>query len=151
MVEVKYASAMREVLEYLKGIRDDDIAKISQKFLNFLRDNAIEELTYEFDYNKPLSELNLSPEAKAIIGLIYYNFWCENEQQRNDFLSLLEENEIEYQKELNEKYNVDNIFDIPEKVDLKGCENDSEKALVDIKNMKWYERLFEFIRKLFKK
>lgn len=151
MIEHKYASAMREVLEYLKGISDRDVAKISQKFLNFLKDNATEELVHEFDYNKPLVELELSSEAKAIIGVIYYNFWCETEQQRNDFLRLLDTNEIEFQKELKEKYDIDNIFDNPKKKDMKIKENISEKGLLDINNMKWYERLFEFFRRHFRK
>lgn len=151
MIEHKYASAMREVLEYLKGISDRDVAKISQKFLNFLKDNATEELAHEFDYNKPLVELELSSEAKAIIGVIYYNFWCETEQQRHDFLRLLDTNEIEFQKELKEKYDIDNIFDNPKKKDMKIKENISEKGLLDINNMKWYERLFEFFRRHFRK
>lgn len=151
MVEHKYASAMREVLEYLKGISDKDVAKISKNFLDFLRDNAAEELIKEFDYNKPLVELELSSEAKAIIGVIYYNFWCETEQQKRDFLRLLNTNEIEFQKELKEKYDIDNIFDSPKESNFNVTENVSEKGLLDINNMKWYERLFEFFRRHFKK
>ena len=89
MVEVRYANAMTEVLEYLKGIRDEDINKISKKFMDFLKENSSKEYECEIDYNKPLSELKISKEAKSIIGLIYYNFWCETEQQKKDFLALL--------------------------------------------------------------
>lgn len=151
MVEHRYASAMREVLEYLKGISDKDVAKIPQKFLDFLKDNAVEKLEYEFDYSRPLVELELSYEAKAIIGVIYYNFWCETEEQRTDFLKMLDINEIEFQKELKEKYNFNNIFESSKKVDAEVKENVSEKALVDVNHMKWYEKLFEFFRRRFKK
>lgn len=151
MIEPKYASAMREVLEYLKGISDKDVAKISKEFLDFIRDNSAEELVHEFDYNKPLVELELSSEAKAIIGVIYYNFWCETEQQREEFLKMLNTNEIELQKELKDKCNIDNIFDTPKKVDVKTYPNVSEKALLNINDMKWYEKLFEFFRRCFKK
>lgn len=153
MVDVKYANAMREVLEYLKGINDEDIAKIPVKFMDFLNENASKDFVCEFDYNKPLAELKMSREAKATIGVIYYNFWCETEQQRRDFLALLDDNEKEYQEELREKYNVNNIFDVPPKMnsDEEILENTSEKGLVTKNNVKWYERLFRFIKQLFKK
>lgn len=153
MVEVRYANAMCEVLEYLKGIRDEDVAKISKKFLAFLEENASKDFECKFDYNKPLSELEISPTAKSIIGLIYYNFWCETVQQKNDFLSLLDDNDRKYQKELNDKYNVNNIFDIPHKTEGSNekLKNNTEKAMIVKKDLKWYERVFEFVKKLFKK
>lgn len=153
MVNVKYANAMREVLEYLKGINDEDVAKISAKFMDFLNENASKEFVCEFDYNKPLAELKISQEAKAIIGVIYYNFWCETEQQRRDFLALLDDNEKVYQEELHEKYNAESIFDVPPKIDSdkETLENTSGKDLVTKNNIRWYKRLFRCFRQLFKK
>lgn len=151
MVEHKYASAMREVLEYLKGISERDVAKISQKFLDFLNENAAKKLVNEFDYKKPLVELELSPEAKAIIAVICYNFWCDTEKQKEDFLRLLDTNQMKLQKELNEKYKIEDMFDNQVKDDLEVPENTSEMALLDVNNMKWYEKLFEFFRRKFKK
>ena len=64
----------------------------------------------DFDYTKPLSELNLTDATKGLIGLICLNYWCETEEQKNNFKKTLTQNEKQYQAELMEKYNPDNIF-----------------------------------------
>lgn len=37
------------------------------------------------------------------------NYWC-NEQEKEKFLNLLNENEIQKQKDLRDRYNPDNLF-----------------------------------------
>ena len=110
MIAVQYANAMVEVLHYLKGIRQEDINKIPKKFISFLEKNATKDYICEFDYNKPLNELKLLNETRNIIGLICLNYWCETEEQKQKYLSRLNENERKYQEELREKYNPENMF-----------------------------------------
>lgn len=151
MEDYTYAKAMREVLEYLKGIDDEDVAKIPRKFLDVLEKNALKDYKCEIDYYKPLAELNISKEAKAIIGLIYYNFWCETEQQKQDFLILLDDNDKVYQEELREKYNIDNIFGNPKDSTRKIKEENNNKAIIKTEKLKWYDKLFNRIKELFKR
>ena len=101
-------NAMAEVLEYLKGIKEEDINKISPKFLKFLEENASKDYKPNFDYNKPLSELNLMNSSKAIICFICYKYWCETEDEKTEFYRLLKENDKKYELEWKEKK--DSIF-----------------------------------------
>ena len=78
MISVQYSNAMAETLHYLKGIRKEDVDKIPNKFLNFLNENASESYKCDFDYTKPLSELDLLPETKGIIGIICLNYCLNN-------------------------------------------------------------------------
>ena len=110
MVSVRNANAMAEVIYYLKGIKQEDIDKIPRKFIQYLNENASKEYKCDFDYNKPLKELNLLDETRGIIGMICYNYWCVTEKQKEQYLKRLSQNEEQYQKILNEKYNPDNIF-----------------------------------------
>ena len=110
MVSVRNANAMAEVIYYLKGIKQEDIDKIPKKFIQYLNKNASKEYKCDFDYNKPLKELNLLDETRGIIGMICYNYWCVTEKQKEQYLKRLSQNEQQYQKILNEKYNPDNIF-----------------------------------------
>lgn len=110
MVSVRNANAMAEVIYYLKGIKQEDIDKIPKKFIQYLNENASKEYKCDFDYNKPLKELNLLDETRGIIGMICYNYWCVTEKQKEQYLKRLSQNEQQYQKILNEKYNPDNIF-----------------------------------------
>ena len=110
MVSVRNANAMAEVIYYLKGIKQEDIDKIPKKFIQYLNENASKEYKCDFDYNKPLKEINLLDETRGIIGMICYNYWCVTEKQKEQYLKRLSQNEQQYQKILNEKYNPDNIF-----------------------------------------
>ena len=111
MVSVRNANAMAEVIYYLKGIKQEDIDKIPKKFIQYLNENASKEYKCNFDYNKPLKELNLLDETRGIIGMICYNYWCVTEKQKEQYLKRLSQNEQQYQKKLDEKYNPDNIFE----------------------------------------
>jgi len=110
MVGVKDANAMAEVIHYLKGIKQEDIDRIPKKLMQYLNENASKDYRCDFDYNKPLRELNLLDESRGIIGMICYNYWCITENQREEYLKKLSKNEQEYQEILHEKYNPDNLF-----------------------------------------
>ena len=118
MVNTRYANAFKEVDYYLKGIREEDIEKIPNKLKEFIKVNASEDYLVDFDYNKPLSEITISKEAKGIISIICLNYWCENEEEKREYLGLLNTNEQEYQKILREKYNPENIFKSDRSINL---------------------------------
>lgn len=111
MVSVKNANAMAEVIYYLKGIKQEDINKIPKKLLQYLNDNASKKYKCDFDYNKPLKDLNLLDETRGIIGMICYNYWCIDEIQKKQYIDKLNINELKYQEFLHEKYNPDNLFE----------------------------------------
>ena len=137
MVNIKDANAMAEVIYYLKGIRKEDINKIPKKLLQYLNDNASKEYKCNFDYNKPLKELNLHDEARGIIGMICYNYWCVDEIQKKQYIDRLNINEIKYQEILHEKYNPDNLF-----------KNKNEKIIEDSVTT---TELIEYKENIFKK
>lgn len=110
MLEERYRIAMAETLHYLKGISQDDVDKIPKKLMQFLKENASQDYKCEFDYTKPLNELNLTDEAKGLIAMICLNYWCETDEQKIKFRNHLNANEQVYQEELRKKYNVDDIF-----------------------------------------
>lgn len=110
MGSIRYAYAMREVLEYLKGIRKEDLDKIPYNVLKYLEENASREYECNIDYEKPLKELNLMNESKGIIGWICYKYWCDTEEKKREFLNKLNENEKKFEETLKENYDVDNIF-----------------------------------------
>ena len=62
------------------------------------------------DIRKPLTEQKLSKETISILALLNYEYWCKNENERNDLLIKLCENDLNEEKELKEKYNPDNLF-----------------------------------------
>ena len=148
MVSVKNANAMAEVIYYLKGIRQEDIDKIPKKFIQYLNDNASKEYICKFDYNKPLKELNLLDETRGIIGMICYNYWCITEKQKEQYLKRLSQNEQQYQKILNEKYNPDNIFENKKLDFIENTTNITE--IVEYKEL-IFKKLINKIKSIFSK
>ncbi len=145
MVSTKEANAMAEVLYYLKGIRQEDIDKIPKRLIEYLNNNASKEYECKFDYNKPLSELNLLDEARGIIGMICYNYWCETEEQKANYLERINQNEKKHQELLNKKYNLDNMF---KNDDNKiGYTTSEEKSVVEYKE-NFFMKIKKYIMKL---
>ena len=158
MVNRRYSIAISETLHYLKGINQDDIDKIPNKFMLFLKENADDNYSCNFDYNKPLKELNLTKEAKGIIAMICLNYWCETEEQKTKFLNHLNINEQNYQEKLKRIYNVDNIFknrnntvnnNISPNVDEKIDKEHNQNLPVRVpKKQSIFLRVLGFIKKL---
>lgn len=110
MVSEKYANAYTEVLYYLKGIDKKSIERIPKKLIEMFEENANKDYECKFDYNLPLSKLNLSDEALGLIGMIAYNYCCNSPEEKQELEKIFIANEKEYQKQLKEKYNLDNMF-----------------------------------------
>ena len=58
----------------------------------------------------PLKEQDINRKSLAMIALFHYNYWCETEEERKKFKNMLETNEEKHQKEMQEKYSNDKIF-----------------------------------------
>ena len=147
MVNERYSKAMAETLHYLKGISQNDIKKIPNKFIQFLKENALQNYECNFDYTKPLKDLKLLDETRGLISMICLNYWCESEEQKHNFIKHLNENEIRYQEELREKYNVDEIFkkkEIAETIEL------INKNVLQIQSKKEnvFKKVWKFIMKI---
>lgn len=148
MVSVRNANAMAEVIYYLNGIKQEDIDKIPKKFIQYLNENASKEYKCNFDYNKPLKELNLLDETRGIIGMICYNYWCVTEKQKEQYLKRLSQNEQQYQKILDEKYNPDNIF---ENKKLDFIENTTNPTEITEYKESIFKKLINKIKSIFSK
>lgn len=152
MVNKRYSIAISETLHYLKGINQEDINKIPNKFMLFLKENAADNYSCDFDYNKPLKELNLTNETKGLIAMICLNYWCETEEQKNKFSNHLNINEQKYQEVLKSKYNIDDIF---KKSDISNNERITSESInklsVEVKNKNIFSRLLNYIKKFLNK
>ena len=152
MVNERYGIAMAETLHYLKGISQDDINKIPDNLITFLKNNASQNYECKFDYTRPLKELNLKNETRGLIAMICLNYWCETEDQKNSFIEHLNKNEKKYQEELRKEYNIDDIFKKKEfipKVE-KTTENiDKNRLPVQAERENIFKRVFNRIMKIF--
>lgn len=137
-----YEKALREVNEVLENVDEKYTKQISSEFINMMIKNM--DLSYDFKYDitKPLEEQNLSEEAKTILSIIYLRYFCDKDE-RLEIIKEMKENDLEFEKNLKEKYNSDKIFDKKDNVKIE--------AELPIIPKKWYQKIFEKLKKFFKR
>lgn len=150
MVSVAYSEAAVEVLDILKHTRKEDVNKIPKKFIEFLENNKSKTYIANLDHTKTIKEMELKPKTQALLGLIYLKYWA-NEEEKLEFRKKARENECNYQKELNEKYNPDNLFKSRKTIGMDKKEFEQQTALVEIKKETIIQTIINKIKNIFRR
>lgn len=104
-----YEEAVTEVLDILNHTKMEDVKKIPSKFIKYLKQHSSKTYIPNLDHTKKLKDMDLNPKTRALISLIYREYFCD-ENQKKEYDKKLVNAELEYQRELQEKYNINNIF-----------------------------------------
>ena len=118
MFYIQYRDAYCEVLYLINNMQEENKAKISKKFIDFLKKNQNE--NYKIGNISLENPETLKNETKIILSIMYRNYFCSEKER----LELAQKD-----KEILEKmYSYDNIFN-------KNKENESKnKDIIPIEN-----------------
>lgn len=123
MLNDKYTKALAELKVILENSEDSIIKKIPKTFIMFVEENYDKDYSCKITPNISINDQNILDETKYLIALIYRSYLC-SENERKEYDKILLENEINYQNEIYEKYDI-NVFngkkkesEIEEKTDL---------------------------------
>lgn len=114
MIDIEYANAYSEVLEILKYIPRKDYNKIPKNKIELFKNNANNKHIFIYNPEKTLKEQNVTKRAKAIIAILFRDYWA-NEIQREKIIQKQNYDRIKLEQEKRAKYNPDNIFKNTEK------------------------------------
>ena len=147
---IEYANAYSEVLGILRYIPLKDYNKIPERKIKAFEKNANKDYKFYFNPGKTLDEQNVSKRAKAILGILFRDYWA-TELQRNKIITKqnCDRQKLEEEKKL--KYNSDNIFRNNKDAVIDNIDKKQEIALVEIKNIKWYTKIWTILSKFLKK
>lgn len=137
--------AYAEIDEILNLLEDDYRERVPKKVRDFFKEEKIKDYHPEIDIEKPLIEQNLKRETMVLLAILNLNYWCENEEEKQRFLNELDKNEEE-KKELEEKYNPDNLF---KKKQDESTENNLQ--IIEYKKPNFIQILLTKIKKIFKR
>lgn len=142
--------AISEVLEVLKNSEEDIEAKIPNKFMTFLKENADLEYIPNIDFSKENWENSIEEDARAMLALIYRDYLVDEDERRKIIQEEQEEQKKE-EEELRERYNPDNLFkkDKKEENISKEVNVEEPKALIEVKE-KWYTKIWNKLKALLK-
>lgn len=149
MIELsKFSKACKEVLEILNNVEEKDLEKIPKDFIDDIKKNADKNYIPNIDINKKFEEQELLPETIDLLAYIYRKYWC-NQEEKEEFDTIMKKNDIEYQNEMMRKY------DINEKIKKRkktlNIEN-TEKSLIETEeNKNIIKIIFKYLKSIFKK
>ena len=145
--------AFCEVYDIIKHMDKEMQEKIPNNFMNLIKENKA--LNYEFniDYKKDIKNQILR-ETKIILSLIYRDYLCSKEK-REELLALDLEEIRREEKILQEKYKIDFESRKKEKIqneeEIEDTEQEKINLPIEVEKEKWYMKIFNFIKKIFKK
>ncbi len=146
-----YAKAYTEVLEILKYFSEEEYSKIPQEKIEFYKNNMDKNYNYNINPNIDLSKQYISKEANAILITLFRDYFA-TESQKKTLNNLLNQNQNKLENIRREKYNSNNIFSKNYRnIDIEDKENKQELALIEINDMKWYKKIWKFIKELLRK
>ena len=118
--------------------------KIPYEIRKAIHEEKNKNYNWTYDESKNLNEQNIDRKTIAILSYLNMEYLLDEEQKK-----LMEElhkfNEKNIEKEKLEKYNSDGIFENNTKYEKK-----EKVALIEVKENKWYEKMFSFIKKIIK-
>ncbi len=145
-----YAKAYTEVLEILKYFSEEEYSKIPQEKIDFYKNNMDRNYNYNINPNIDLSQQYISKEANAILISLFRDYFA-TENQKKTLNNLLNQNQNKLENIKREKYNSNDIFKNNYNSIIEDKDNIQEKSLVNVSNIKWYEKIWKIFKDFFKK
>ncbi len=137
--------AFSEIDTILEYSNEEIKNKIPNNFKQLIKNNKDINYKLVLDEKKSLNEQKLLIETREILALIYRDYLCFEDERKE--LIRVNNQKLE---EINKKYDIQNIFE--QRKNKTSIDNENEEMLPEIINEeRWYKKIFNFIKKLFKR
>ena len=146
-MEDKYPKAYKQVIEILKYVPQESVDKIPKEMNKTFKINMDDKYDFKIDISKSFEEQDIFEETKAILANIFRDYWATPEQKERILEKERNDREIE-ENIKREKYNPDNLFKKKQKV-IQQNEEIQSNLPVEIKKEKFYEKIINFLKKIF--
>ena len=145
---LEYKQSLTELNAIIHYMNIEYLKKIPQKFIDFINKNMDVNYKPNISQNIPINEQNIKQDTKVLLSLLYRNYWCDSEV-KNELLNEDAIQKEQYEQELREKYNPDNIFKNKTQHIEETKEEVKNVSLVEYKETSWFYNFFENIKKFF--
>lgn len=139
--------AYSEVYEILNLLETEYFERVPKKVRDFFAEERLKEYKPKISIDIPLTEQNLQRETIVLLAILNLNYWCDTTVEKKNALNELVNNE-QAKKEVEEKYNPDNLFNNKKKYTEK---NELSTDLIVYKEENFVRRLLNKIKQLLKK
>ena len=147
MIEKEFDKrAFSQVIEILNHSDKNIVERIPKQFINFLFENMDTEYNVNIDFSNKNWQETILEETKVVLALIYRDYIVSSEE-RAKLLAEEKKEQEEKERELREKYNIDNLFN--KKRNEMPDEFVEETRLIEVQKYPWYKRLYKKILSIF--
>ena len=145
-MEDEVLKAYAEVDEILRLIDKQYYEKVPLKIRNFFKEKKLKNYEPNINTNISLNEQNLQRKTFVFLAILYLNYWCNSEEEKQELLKGFSDNEKKKEQELREKYNPENLLK-KEKI----IKQQEEVDIIEYKRDNFIKRILSRILKIFKK
>ncbi len=143
-----YREAFSEIDAIFELIPANLLNKIPEKFRQIIKSEK--SINYKPIINEPIEEFELKEESIIILALVYRDFLCSKEEKEK--LKLRDAQRIkEAENEIREKYNPDDVFKNRNNRKIDKNEDLVTETSIAVVEEKWYEKLFNIVKRIFKR
>lgn len=146
------SKAYSEVYQIVNMMEKIYLDKIPKNVIDFLDEARDKEYQPIIEVNKPLNEQKLQRYTMVLLAILDLNYWCDSEEEKQELLDMFNRNteiKIKQQKELEIKYNPDNLF--KKKQTISEIEENEELSMIEYKEPNIIKRILDKILNMFKK
>ena len=145
-MESSYQCAYVEIIEILKHVPREMVNKIPKERIKFWKNKKDKEYVFEYDESKSLRQQNIMRETEIIYANIFKEYWATEEDKEK----ILQKEQAELQKLDDLKCSGEDLFKNKE-LDEEKIDNDIQETAVVVVETKWYDKVFSFFKRIFKK
>ena len=145
---MEYEKCLVEVDEVLNHLSKEELNKIPEDVLKNIKKHKDKEYMWKYDESKRLEEQTFDRNTIAILSYINMEYLLSKEQK--DLMEKIHElNEQNFANEIQEKYDSKDLFKNKNK-NKNNINVENENAIAKLENNKWYNKMFSFIKRIFK-
>lgn len=149
----EYREAFEEIYEIFNLMPKELLNKIPTKFYEMIEEER--DTNYFPNIQEPLEKQKLKNETIIILGLIYRDFLCSQDEKRRlqeKDARELQEVQKSIEDEIRQKYNPDDIFKNRKQSVIEETQHTEENtSMIVVQEDKWYKKIFNIIKNLFKR
>lgn len=150
-MENNLSKAYTEVLLILSYMEQKYVDMIPKKLLELFNEEKDKNYQPNINPNISLAEQNLQRKTLALLAMLNLNYWCKDENEKQEMLKMYSENDKKIEAEMRERYNPDNLFKKREKVEQKDEAKEECTEIIEYKEQNIFKRILDRIMLFFKK
>lgn len=151
--------AATQLYEIILLLPDDNKAKIPLSIIKLLENKKINTDEVNIKSAEHINNNAILDETKKYLAYIFLKYLA-NDEEKNEFNHILDENEARHQVFLRNKYDIANIFGVEkenkedefaEKLEVSQINIDENNKLIKIEEKRWWDKMLEKIKYIIKK